>query len=147
MTYDPRELPPTRRFEVPPDAVPVYPPSGPPMSPGPYGGYSATYGYGPALGPTVVVAPVVPASGAATASMVLGIIGALGGWCMLGVPCAIAILLGHVGLSATKDGSRSGRGMAVAGLVLGYLFVIPWAILFFVVFLGAVAGSTPAPRG
>jgi hypothetical protein len=167
MTYDPRELPPTRRFDVPIQAPPAYPPgappaypssappaypssalplppSAPPMSPpSPYG-YGAPYAYAPSPVPQVIVAQVLPTSGVATASMVLGILGALGGWCMLGIPCAVAILLGHLGLSATRDGARGGRGMAVAGLVLGYVFVVPWAILFFTAFAGTIAGTDPS---
>jgi hypothetical protein len=110
----------------------------------PYG-YGPPYGFAPAPVPPVIVARVPPTSGTATASMVLGIIGALGGWCMLGIPCAVAVVLGHAGLSATRDGARGGRGMAVAGLVLGYIFVVPWAILFFTAFAGAFAGSAPTP--
>jgi Sec-independent protein secretion pathway component TatC len=37
--------------------------------------------------------------------------------------------------------------MAVAGLVLGYVFVIPWAILFSMDFAGAIAGSPSTPQG
>jgi hypothetical protein len=134
MTYEPNHLPPTRRFDVP----------APPMSPAPYG-YVQPYGFAPPPMPMVIVAQAPPTSGLATASMVLGIIGALGGWCMLGIPCLIAIVLGHGGIAATRGGVRGGRGMAVAGLVLGYVFVVPWAILFFTTFLGAIIGSGPTP--
>jgi hypothetical protein len=123
----------------PPPSDPYQPPIEPyrpPASPAPYG-------YLPQ--PVIFVQPV-PTSGAATASLVLGIIGALGGWCMFGLPCALAVLFGHIGLSATRNGRRGGRGLAVAGLVIGYVFVVPWAIVFFTVFLGAAIGAgTPAP--
>lgn len=82
--------------------------------------------YAPMPGQPIFVAR--PNSGAATASLVLGIIGALGGWCMLGIPCLFAILLGHIGLRDTKDGTKSGHGQAIAGLILGYLCIFPWAI-------------------
>lgn len=104
--------------------------------------------FGPAIHvPHVVVAQGPPTSGIATASMVLGILGALGGWCMLGLPCVIAIVLGHVGLAQTSSGARGGRGMAVTGLVLGYIFVVPWALFFFLGGLGAAlpTGSTTSP--
>lgn len=134
MTYPPQ-------YPSDPDQ-PHSPPivSGPPVSPGPY---PPPYGYPP---PVVVVQPP-PTSGVAVASMVLGLIGALGGWCMLGIPCAIAILLGHAGLAATKDGRQGGRGLAITGLILGYLFVVPWALLFFMGAFGTVFGgeSTPTP--
>jgi hypothetical protein len=89
-----------------------------------------------------------PTSGAAVASLVLGIVGVLGGWCMLGLPCLIAVVLGHVAMSETKSGGKSGRGMAVAGLVLGYLFLAPMAIFTIMLFAGGVLGavtSNPSP--
>jgi hypothetical protein len=93
----------------------------------------------------VVLQPAVPNSGAATASLVFGIIGIVGGWCLLGVPCLLAVILGHVGLSATKDNRMQGRGMAVAGLVLGYVCLIP-AVVITVLIIGSVfftAQTTP----
>jgi hypothetical protein len=89
-----------------------------------------------------------PTSGAAVASLVLGIVGVLGGWCMLGLPCLIAVVLGHVAMSETKPGSKSGRGMAVAGLVLGYLFLAPMVIFTIMLFAGGVLSavtSNPSP--
>jgi hypothetical protein len=68
-------------------------------------------------------------SGYATASLVFGIIGALGGWCMFGVPCLIAVVTGHAALKETRTGKRGGHGMAVAGLILGYPFAVLWILV------------------
>lgn len=68
-----------------------------------------------------------PTSGMATASLVLAIVGLLGGWCAFGLPCFIAVLLGHMALKETRNGQRGGHGMAVAGLILGYPFALLWA--------------------
>lgn len=95
----------------------------PPLSPAPYG-----YGYPQ---PMLVVKP--PPSGTAIASLIFGIMGILGGWCLAGIPCVIAVLCGHAGLADTRNNAKSGRGMAIAGLIMGYLSVIP-AVLFFVTF-------------
>lgn len=93
----------------------------------------------------VVVAPP-PASGVATASLVLGIVGVFGGWCLFGLPCIAAVVLGHMGLAATRDGQRSGRGQATAGLILGYLFVLPMIVFTVLVIGGIVADAgDPAP--
>jgi hypothetical protein len=102
-----------------------------PQSPMP----QSPYGY---QQPMIVQGP--PSSGLAVASMVLGIVGLLGGWCFLAIPNLLAILLGHLGLKDTKDGTKSGRGMAVAGLVLGYVFFVP-AIALFVLFGGGMLAS------
>ncbi|MFI7575873.1 DUF4190 domain-containing protein [Micromonospora sp. NPDC049497] len=93
--------------------------------------------------------PLVPApsvrppltSGLATASLVLGIFGVLGGWCLFGLPCVLAVILGHVAMRETRDGTRSGHGMAVAGLVLGYVFVGPMIGFTFLMFFGGVLGA------
>ncbi|WP_328415483.1 DUF4190 domain-containing protein [Micromonospora sp. NBC_00389] len=118
------------------------PASAPPASPGPY----LPIAYPPAH--IVVHAP--PTSGLAVASLVLGILGVIGGWCLFGVPCLLAVVLGHVGLHDTRNNMKSGRGMAVAGLVLGYVFVAPMIMLTMMVFFGGLIGAatpstTPSP--
>ncbi|SCG76571.1 DUF4190 domain-containing protein [Micromonospora coxensis] len=109
---------PTRPLPVPAVAYPPLPPYPPP-----------------------VLVAVAPTSGTATAALVLGILGVLGGWCLFGLPCLLAVVLGHVGLHETRDGRRSGRGMAVAGLVLGYVFVAPMVLFTVMVFFGGVVGA------
>jgi hypothetical protein len=56
---------------------------------------------------------VVPTSGLAIASLVLGIV-----W-MYWIGSLLAIIFGAVALKQCNRGERSGRGMAIAGLVLG----------------------------
>lgn len=107
---------------------PPYPPQPPP------GGQPPMY-----VQP-VMIAAGPSTSGWATAALVLGIIGALGGWCVLGIPCFIAVYAGHVGLKATEHGARGGRGQAVAGLILGYPFAALWAGTGI---LGIVGNITP----
>lgn len=132
-----------------PDPTRAYPPiSAAPASPAyhyPTGPYPPQPHYGHQ---TVIVTQAPPASGTATAAMVFGILGILGGWCLFGLPCIIAVILGHVGLSQTRDGSRSGRGQAVAGLILGYVFVAPMILFTVMVFFGGVMDAvdpTPTP--
>ena len=122
----------------------------PPPPPDPY------YGQPHPPPQPVFVQPVyvnhqVPSSGWATASLVFGILGVLGGWCLLGLPCIAAVIFGHIGLNQTKDGSVAGRGLAVAGLVMGYIVVAPAIAIFISLFVvGGVLGTvdptmTPAP--
>lgn len=114
---------------MPPAGLPQVPYQQQPYSPPPY--------------PYPLIVQLPPTSGMAVASMVFGIIGLLGGWCVFGLPCLIAVLLGHAGMADTKGGQKQGRGMAVAGLVMGYIVVIP-AILFsaLFVFAGALGNGT-----
>jgi hypothetical protein len=75
----------------------------------------------------------------ATASLVCGVVGILIGACVLGIPCLLAVIFGHMGIADTRNGEKSGHGMAVAGLILGYVTVIPAAILTFF-FWGGILG-------
>lgn len=79
--------------------------------------------------PQIIYAPHRQASGMATASLVFGIIGFFGGWCMFGLPCILAVLLGHAARAETKSGVKTGDGAAVAGLILGYIFVLPALVI------------------
>ncbi|MGR6920402.1 DUF4190 domain-containing protein [[Actinomadura] parvosata] len=69
--------------------------------------------------------PTTPTSGVAVASLIFGIIGFVGSWCLFGIPSLVAVVLGHVAARQTKRGMKGGHGMAVAGLVLGYLVIVP----------------------
>ena len=63
-------------------------------------------------------APAGRTSGLAIASMVLGIV-----W-VYWIGSILAVIFGHVSLSQiSKDETLRGRGMAIAGLVLGYVGV------------------------
>jgi hypothetical protein len=62
-------------------------------------------------------------SGAAIASLVCGLFG-----CIPFVTGLAALILGIVGIKRTKDPMVTGRGMAIAGLVLGGLSIAGWAI-------------------
>jgi Domain of unknown function (DUF4190) len=101
--------------------------------------------------PIYLVTP--PTSGVATTSMILGIIGIVTGCCSFGLPSLAAIICGHVAIGQTKSGTVGGRGMAVAGLVLGYIVLAP-AIVFSIWMLigggmaavtGVAPSATPTP--
>lgn len=90
--------------------------------------------------------PSKPSSSSAVWALALGVIGLLAGWCLLGAPCIAAVIVGHIALNDTKDDRKTGRGMAVTGLVLGYVALIPAMILFFWMIVGGFGATvTPAP--
>jgi hypothetical protein len=60
-------------------------------------------------------APAQPTNGLAVAALVLGIVWAF--W----IGSVLAIVFGHVALGQIRQRNQSGKGMAVAGLVLGYV--------------------------
>jgi Domain of unknown function (DUF4190) len=57
------------------------------------------------------------------------------------VPIA-AIVIGHISMSQLRTSGEQGRGLAIAGLVLGYVFTaftVLFVILWFALVFGAIA--------
>jgi hypothetical protein len=97
--------------------VPTYP-----VSPE-YGGYQQTYpGYGAPM-----MAPTSRTNGMSIASMVLSLVGLLTFWCY-GVPGivfgAIGAIMGHVGKRQITERGEQGGGMALAGIIIGWIAVV-----------------------
>lgn len=72
----------------------------------------------PAAPPAYAPAPGPRASGLAIASLVTGLFF----WCWV-VPGIVSIVLGHLALESIEDsgGAKTGRGMAIAGIALGWV--------------------------
>lgn len=106
---------------------PGYPPSGYPMYPG-YPGYAAApYYAGPMPRKT---------NGMAIASLACSI----ASWVIIPVFGAVlGVIFGHLALGQLRraDGAEEGRGLAIAGLAVGYVNLILWLLggLIFVIVL------------
>ncbi|MBC7783658.1 MAG: DUF4339 domain-containing protein [Burkholderiales bacterium] len=63
------------------------------------------------------------ANGMAIASLVLGIIAMMTwcAWCIGFVPAVLAIVFGHIARGQIRRGQGNGDGMALAGLIMGYI--------------------------
>ncbi|MBO9577958.1 MAG: DUF4190 domain-containing protein [Microbacteriaceae bacterium] len=101
-------LRPTQAFAAAPSGYGAQP-GHPPYQPG-YAAYPPAY---PAYGP----APVPVTNGMAVASFVLSLVGLVVAF----VGPLLAIIFGHVALSQIKAKGEGGRGLAIAGLVIGYI--------------------------
>ncbi len=66
---------------------------------------------------------IAPTSGLAIASLICGIVALMTCMVFIGIP---AVICGHMALTAMNDSPTpiAGRGMAIAGLVMGYLGVL-----------------------
>ena len=108
------------------DPTPAPPPVPPPPAPYPATAY-------PAAAYPAVPAPVVAeeTSGKAIASLILGIMNVF-------PLCIVAIVLGHISLSEIKKsaGRLKGEGLAIAGLILGYLGLVA---IPFILIVAAIA--------
>lgn len=92
----------------------------------------------PAAPPYIPAAPYPSqTNGQAIGSLVCGICGPLTG----GLSSIPAVVLGHVARSKIRETGQQGDGLAVAGLILGYLAIVGYGVLYLVMF-GLLAGSS-----
>lgn len=118
---------------------PYQPQSPAPQSPVPYSPGPYPPAYQQMYGQPIIVTQKLPTSGAATASLVLGIVGITIGWCLMGIPCILAVIFGHLALNEIKTGAKGGNGQAIAGLIMGYIALVPTVFAFFAMVVGNVS--------
>lgn len=102
---------------------------------GPYG--SSAYGSMPPSGAQAQPArPVVGGGGMATAALVLGILALITSFTIIGgvLLGLLALIFGVIGLRRARRGLATGRGRAIAGIILGLLGI---AIAVALVAIGA----------
>jgi hypothetical protein len=85
------------------------PPSMPPVPP-----LNAAYGY--------TQPPVSRSNGAAIGSLICGILG-----CIPFLTGLLAVILGIVGIRKTRDPAVGGKGLAIAGIILGLISIFAWS--------------------
>ena len=90
---------------------------------GPAGPVMPYHGYYPQ------VAPLAPTNGLALGAMICGIAEIF----TLGLAAIPAVILGHLARGQIRQTGERGDGMAVAGLVLGYLAIAGWALVILLV--------------
>jgi hypothetical protein len=66
-------------------------------------------------------------AGMAIASLVLSLVGLVPCFWGLQIPGLLGVIFGLVGMSQTKNGARGGRGLAIAGLVIGIILLLACA--------------------
>ena len=88
--------------------------------------------------PPVTQPRTMGTNGLAIASLVLGIVG-------FGVGSLLAVIFGHVALHQIKQRQQSGRGLAIAGLVLGSIAVVSFVVLLLVMAVGGGINSMFQP--
>jgi hypothetical protein len=101
-----------------------YPPPPPPSYPPPPG--YGPHPYGPYPGMPYGAAPAGPRNGLGITALVLGIVGLLAFWSVVGgiVLGVAAVIFGIVGYGRARRGIANNRGIAIAGIVLGGLAIV-----------------------
>lgn len=95
------------------------------------GGYQGTgYGGGP-------FGPVIATNSMAIASLICGVL-QLFFWVLTGIP---AIILGHMARKQIRQSGEQGAGMALAGMILGYVGLAFAALFTLLIVIVAVAAS------
>ncbi len=128
----------------PTDQVPVQQTGVPPTTwsaqqpyaaPGAY--YGASYGQG---GQAPFVART---NGLAVASLVCSAVGLI----FIGVPSVVGIIFGFVGRSQVRRsaGAQRGSGFALAGIIVGFAFVILWTLIFTLAVTMGSSSNTTSP--
>jgi hypothetical protein len=86
------------------------------------------------------------ASGKATAALVLGVLGFV--FCPI-IFSVLALVFGHQGRNEIdgSGGRISGRGLATAGIILGWVGLVIWALLIALGVLGAIVGDSSSDGG
>ncbi|MBO0802654.1 MAG: DUF1707 and DUF4190 domain-containing protein [Nocardiopsaceae bacterium] len=85
-----------------------------------------------------------PSSGLAAASLACGILEFFTG----GLTAIPAVVLGHMGRGEIRRTGKPGDGMALAGLILGYLAIAGWVLFIAVgVAFAAHSGGVPSSPG
>src|SRR5579863_6619242 len=112
-------------------------PAGP--APGAYPGpaYAPAQNYG-----GYQVAGYAPTNGLAIASLVCGLTQFLGFWIVTGIP---AIIMGHIARKQIRERGEQGVGMALAGIILGYIGLVLGII--FVVLVVAIGVAVTHGHG
>jgi hypothetical protein len=96
------------------------------------GGYQPPNYYGGPPGPPVYQAKT---NGLAITSMILGILG----FFTCGVTSILALIFGYVANGQIKRTGENGQGMALAGIILGWILTGLWILYWILVLAGAIA--------
>jgi hypothetical protein len=71
---------------------------------------------------------------------VVSLVTALFGLITFGVGSIFGIVTGHVALGDTRGEHKKGRGAAIAGLLVGYIGIVPAVLICTVVVMGVFSG-------
>jgi len=94
----------------------------------------------------VAYQPPTSTNSLARASMILGV----AEFFSMGLTAIPAVICGHIAKREMRLSGQRGDGLATAGLVLGYMAIIFWAVIIVLAVLGAaisIAGQGGGPPG
>ncbi|MEO7000782.1 MAG: DUF4190 domain-containing protein [Ktedonobacterales bacterium] len=131
-------------LSYPSPSTPLYPPSGqlpPQQQYGQQPVYSQPLYAQPMVMP-MVMRPMTATNGMATASLICSLIGLFTADFLV-IPGVLAVIFGHIALGQIKksNGQQTGQGMAIAGLIIGYLQVAPLVFFCILLLIGLIGSA------
>jgi hypothetical protein len=121
------------------------PPATPATPPAPAYGTPAA----PAYGETAPAYGQPPAGPKTNALAIIALVASIAGFVIWGIGFIAGVICGHISLSQIKKTGEQGRGMAVAGLIIGYVGIaltIIGTIIFFAVFAAIMSNPDLTTR-
>ncbi|SDP47809.1 DUF4190 domain-containing protein [Lentzea jiangxiensis] len=98
--------------------------------PGPYGQQQPMYGYG-------YQPPVQKPQTNAILALVLSCVG----FVSCGLTAIAGVIFGHIALGRIKRGEEDGHGMALAGVIVGYVLIVGWLAYFAFIIIAVIAAA------
>ena len=67
------------------------------------------------------------------------------GFVTCGITAIVGIIFGHIAMGKIKRGEEDGRGLALAGLIIGYVVIAGWVLYFAIILIAIIAASSQSP--
>jgi hypothetical protein len=67
------------------------------------------------------------------------------GFVTCGITAIVGIIFGHIAMGKIKRGEEDGRGLALAGLIVGYVVIAGWVLYFVIILIAIIAASSQSP--
>lgn len=126
--------------EQPNGAVPPVPPAAPETPAAPAAPSAPAYGTPPAAPAAPAYAAPAYGAPASTKTNVLAIVSLVSAFFV----SLVAVITGHIALNQIKKTGEQGRGLAIAGLIIGYIGLVVGLIWVIVIIAIAAAGGFSA---
>lgn len=105
----------------------------------PYGqpmyGQQPMYGYG--------YPPPPPKS---QTNAILALVLSCVGLATCGVTAIVGVIFGHIAMGKIKRGEEDGRGMALAGIIVGYVVIAGWVLYAAIIIIAIIAAANQGYR-
>jgi len=100
----------------------------------PYG--QPMYGQQPMYGPGYGYQPPKPQTNA-----ILALVLSCVGLATCGVTAIVGVIFGHIAMGKIRRGEEDGRGMALAGVIVGYVVIAGWWLYATVIIIAVIAAA------